>query len=73
MEELDKTIEMIRTSLIRDIKEYDAEIERIEHAIILHKEEVVQLKKDKKNHIKDTEEILDSQERIKFSIRLKQI
>lgn len=73
MEELDKTIEMIRTSLIRDVKEYDAEIERIEHAIILHKEEVVQLKKDKKNHIKDTEEILDSQERIKFSIRLKQI
>tara|TARA_R110000851_G_scaffold221040_2_gene373851 strand:+ start:506 stop:727 length:222 start_codon:yes stop_codon:yes gene_type:complete len=73
MEELDKTIEMIRTSLIRDVKEYDAEIERIEHAIMLHKEEVVQLKKDKKNHIKDTEEILDSQERIKFSIRLKQI
>jgi len=73
MEDLDKTIEMIRTSLIRDVKEYDAEIERIEHAIILHKEEVVQLKKDKKNHIKDTEEILDSQERIKFSIRLKQI
>lgn len=73
MEELDKTIEMIRNSLIRDVKEYDAEIERLEHAIILHKEEVVQLKKDKKNHIKDTEEILDSQERIKFSIRLKQI